>query len=123
MAIGAATWVLLTLVAQGPEHLAEPDPVDPSLAPAPPPAEPGMPELRGDCPEAETFQGTDVERAGWCAAQAGELKSMRTLANQALNADERSFRAHFLMGYVQHLGDVNLPNALFQRQQSQSFFI
>jgi pentatricopeptide repeat protein len=122
MGIGSATWVLLALMTQGQGHLAEPDPVDP-LAPAPPPAKPGMPELRGDCPEAETFQGTEVERAGWCAAQAGELKSMRTLANQALNADERSFRAHFLMGYVQHLGEGNLPKALFHLQQAETLFI
>lgn len=119
---GPAAILLLTLVAQGPEQLVEPEGVHPPTAP-PHPAVPGMPELNGDCPEAELFQGTAVERAAWCAAQRGEWKSMRTLANQALLADERSFRAHFLMGYVQHLGEGNLPKALFHLQRAEALFI
>ena len=90
-----------------------------------PPPRPGLPELDITCDAAEELGGTDLERAAWCAAAPprAEYVSARTLADKALAADERSFRAHFVMGYVQHLGEGNLPKALYHLERAEALFI
>lgn len=87
------------------------------------PAEPvpeGGPVIDASCPEAETFGGTEIERAAWCHARDGRWTSVRTLARRALQNDAKSFRAHYLMGLAQHLGEANLPKARFHLEEAEA---
>ncbi len=92
-------------------------------APVDNPAAAGMPTLDADCPDAEELEGTAVERAGWCALARAEFVSARTLADKALREDENSLRAHLLMGSAQHLGEGNLPKALYHLERAERLFI
>jgi hypothetical protein len=80
----------------------------------------GGPELRDDCPGAEVFGGSPVERAAWCHAREGRWASARTLARRALEARPDSPRAHYLMGLAQHLGEANLPKARFHLRRAEA---
>lgn len=91
--------------------------------PVPAPAPAGLPPLDDACPTAKSFGGSRVERAAWCASRRRRFVSMRTLANRALVEAPASFRAHFLMGYAQHLGEGNLPKALFHLEEAERNFI
>ena len=94
------------------------DPAPPGLA-----LPPGMPEVHTDCGGADAFGGSAVERGAWCLAQESKYVGVRTLADRALLDDERSFRAHYLMGVAQHLGEGNLPKALFHLQRAEQLFV
>ena len=83
----------------------------------------GMPEIRTDCRDAEAFGGTRIERGAWCLLKAKKYVGARTLAESSLIEDEDSFRAHYLLGTALHLGDGNLPKALFHLSKSESLFI
>lgn len=90
-----------------------------------PPAEAsqdGLPPMDPDCRGAEDFGGTELERAAYCAVIRGRFVSGRTLADRALEADPASFRAHFAMGYAQHIGEANLPKALFHLERAEEGF-
>ncbi len=95
---------------------------------APPPvgekkAETGMPELITGCAGADEFGGTELERAAWCHLQQNGYVAARTLADKALTADESSFRAHYLMGAAQHLGEGNLPKSLYHLERAERLFV
>jgi tetratricopeptide (TPR) repeat protein len=97
---------------------------DPGVPVAPAPAKGGMPAVDGSCDEAEALGGTTLERAAACAALSrGELVSARNLADRALKEDEGSYRAHFLMGYVQHLGEGNLPKSLNHLERAEKLLV
>jgi hypothetical protein len=125
--IGLASIASIALLA--PPLAAQEDPHPPSapldgmlpdLGPADPQSGNGMPEIRTDCPGAEDqFGGSDVEKAGFCLMMRSKWVSVRRLAEKALESDEHSFRGHYLMGIAQHLGEGNLPKALFHLQQAQ----
>jgi pentatricopeptide repeat protein len=89
----------------------------------------GMPELDTNCPLAGDLGGTDVERAAICFLERegpdGErhFVSTRTLAERALRDDARSFRAHYVMGVVQHQGEGNLPKSLHHLERAEQLFI
>ncbi len=115
------TALALMLAAQAP---LSGHPVDRELhLPGPPRADDGMPSIRPDCREAEIFGGTEVEQAALCYARSAEFVSARTLADQALRDNPRSFRAHYLMGIAQHHGEGNLPKALFHLETAEKLFI
>lgn len=86
-------------------------------------AEKGMPSNQADCPEAELFGGTPVEKAALCWTEKRKYVSARTLADKALRENPRSFRAHYLMGVAQHHGEGNLPKALFHLQRAEKLFV
>lgn len=87
----------------------------------------GMPELITDCAFAAEFGGTDLERAGWCVlgtpGDEQRYVQVRTLADQALRANPRSYRAHYLMGVAQHLGEANLPKSLFHLERAEELMV
>ncbi len=83
----------------------------------------GMPVANTDCGEAQIIGGTTHERAAACAIEAQEYVSARTWTEKALEEDPKSFRAHMLMGAVQHMGEGNLPKALFHLEQAEELFI
>lgn len=110
--------IALALVAQSP--------LNESAAPVTEPAPrlpDRLPDYDPDCRGVETFGGTDLERGSFCAAQNREYVTARTLADAALNADASSVRAHYLMGLAQHLGEGNLPKALFHLERAEQLFI
>lgn len=84
----------------------------------------GMPVMNTTCPGVEEFGGTPEERAGYCQLGDGSIPeqeryvAVRTWADKALRADPSSFRAHFLMGAAQHLGEGNLPKSLFHLERA-----
>jgi len=135
-----ATALVLALIAQGDPTVpvpemppaaelpeGEPEP-EGELAPSPSPSsEPvskdGLPVMNTTCPGVSEFEGTDEERAGFCQLMTCGVAqtcyvAVRTWADKALRANERSFRAHFLMGAAQHLGEGNLPKALFHLERA-----
>ena len=114
-----ALWVGPCVVAQLDADKVQGQP--PPQAPASVPA--GLPPLDDSCPTADAFGGSRVEQAAWCASRQRRFVSMRTLANRALVEAPTSFRAHFLMGYAQHLGEGNLPKALFHLEEAEKNFI
>lgn len=83
----------------------------------------GMPALDTDCRGAEDFGGSDLERAAYCELMMGRYVSARTLADKALVQNPDSFRAHFAMGYAQHLGEANLPKALYHLERAEQLFV
>lgn len=83
----------------------------------------GMPVVQTDCRGAEDFGGSDLELGAFCALMYGRYVSARTLADKALTQNPDSFRAHFAMGYAQHLGEANLPKALFHLERAEQLFI
>ena len=87
-----------------------------------PPAR-GMPEEITDCEDATILGGTASERAAACALRSQNYVSARTLADRALRQNAKSFRAHFLMGTAQHMGEGNLPKALFHLERAEQLFI
>lgn len=86
----------------------------------------GMPVMDTTCPGAEEFGGTPEERAGYCQLGDGSTTeqeryvAVRTWADKALRADPTSYRAHFLMGAAQHLGEGNLPKSLFHLERADA---
>ncbi|MEO1231964.1 MAG: hypothetical protein AAFZ18_23995 [Myxococcota bacterium] len=82
----------------------------------------GLPEVRGDCEQAELFGGTDIERSAFCALRKDEFVSARSLARAAVEAEAESFRAHYLLGAVQHRGEGNLPKALRHLDRAENLF-
>lgn len=77
--------------------------------------------LSPDCYNAEAFGGTLTERRAFCLLGDDDRRiSMRRLAERALREDPRSYRAHFLMGYVQHVGETNLPRALYFLERAEA---
>ncbi len=94
-------------------------------SPPPPKVEEGrgMPQVSGDCAGGERFGGSSLERAAYCQLKNRRFVSARTLADRALKVNEASFRAHYLMGVAQHLGEGNLPKALFHLERAESLFI
>lgn len=82
-----------------------------------------LPNVSPVCDGAEFFGGTTIERSAFCATRRKEYVSARTLANEALNQNERSIRAHYLMGETQHLGEGNLPKALFHLEEAERLFL
>ena len=105
--------------AQRPDHPAAPDV---SEAPNAPQGR-GLPTFDTACDDATILGGTDNEKAAACAVWAQKFVSARTLADRALRANERSFRAHYLMGAAQHMGEGNLPKALFHLETAERLFI
>lgn len=89
----------------------------------------GMPEVVTDCRYAEEFGGTPIERGAFClltrVGPDGErgFVGARTLADRALREDPGSFRAHYLMGYVQHQGEGNLPKAAHHLERALALFV
>jgi len=82
-----------------------------------------MPVLDASCPEAEGFGGTLEERAALCLAKRNEFVSARSLASHILDATPDSIRGHLVMGYAQHLGEANLPKALFHLEAAEKGLI
>jgi tetratricopeptide (TPR) repeat protein len=86
----------------------------------------GMPVMDTTCPGADEFGGTPEERAGYCQLGDGSIPeqeryvAVRTWADKALRADATSYRAHFLMGAAQHLGEGNLPKSLFHLERADT---
>ncbi|MEQ8272587.1 MAG: hypothetical protein RMA76_40975 [Deltaproteobacteria bacterium] len=117
--MSALPYVLALFVAQSP--LTEPAaPVD---TPEPKPKKKHLPDYEPDCRGSEMFGGTDLERGAYCAAQRREYVTTRTLANEVLNRDADSIRGNYLMGLAQHLGEGNLPKALFHLNHAEQVFI
>ncbi|MCK6550375.1 tetratricopeptide repeat protein [Myxococcota bacterium] len=89
----------------------------------------GLPDLSTTCARAEEFGGTELERAAFCFLQEygpeGERRfvSARNLADRAIRADPQSFRAHYVMGVVQHQGEGNLPKSLYHLERAEQLFI
>jgi len=83
----------------------------------------GMPEIDVTCRDAEAFGGSKVEKGAWCLLSKKKYIGARTLAGSALLKDEDSFRAHYLLGTALHLGDGNLPKALYHLTKSESLFV
>lgn len=80
--------------------------------------------LSPDCHNAESFGGSLTERRAFCLMGDDDRRiSMRRLAERALREDPRSFRAHFLMGYVQHVGEMNLPRALYYLELAEALLV
>ncbi len=80
--------------------------------------------LSPDCFGAEAFGGTLTERRAYCLMSDDDKRiSMRRLAERALREAPRSFRAHFLMGFVQHVGEMNLPRALFYLERAEKLLV
>ncbi len=113
-----------------PDGLLQGDKVPRSAAPSPSPSLPaGLPPVVTDCASAAEFGGTELERAGYCQLQNfaapdhERYVGVRTFADRALLENPRSFRAHFLMGIAQHLGEANLPKALFHLEQADELLV
>ena len=83
----------------------------------------GMPEIDVNCRDAEAFGGTKVEKGAWCLLAKKKYIGARTLASSAVLQDSDSFRAHYLLGTALHLGDGNLPKALYHLNKSEKLFI
>lgn len=80
--------------------------------------------LSPDCYNAEAFGGTLTERRAFCLMSDDARRiSMRRLAERALRENPESFRAQFLMGYVQHVGEMNLPRALYYLEQAEKLLV
>ena len=82
----------------------------------------GLPEVHGDCEQAESFGGSELERGAFCQLRSRRYASVRTLARKALEVDPLGYRALFLLGAAQHRGEGNLPKALRQLQQAERSF-
>ena len=100
-----------------------PEPGHDDLAPPPPERPRGQPQQIDDCDEARLLGGTPKERAAACAMRSYRFIDGRTFAAAALEANPDSFRAHYLMGVAQHLGEANLPKALNHLEQAETLFI
>ena len=83
----------------------------------------GMPEIQTHCRDADAFGGTRLERGAWCLLRQKKYIGARTLAEGTLLANPESFRAHYLMGTSLHLGDGNLPKALYHLSKGETLFI
>lgn len=83
----------------------------PAPAPAPTPEEIA-------CKGAEALGGTPLEKAALCAGQAGHFAKARSWAERALVADRDSYRAQYLIGWIQHQGEGNLPKARFHLERA-----
>lgn len=84
--------------------------------------EAGLPTGHTRCEGAEAFGGTELEQKAYCADRESQFVSARTLAGQVLKSAPNSFRAHYVMGHAQHLGEANLPKALFHLDAAQAGF-
>ncbi len=82
----------------------------------------GLPVGHAGCEDAESFGGTELERKAYCAGRDSHFVSARTLAEQVLEVSPNSFRAHYVMGNAQHLGEANLPKALFHLHAAEAGF-
>ncbi len=96
----------------------------PALARAQPAREDGrgLPELDDGCEQAELFGGTRIERAAFCAMIEEAFVSARSLARRALDEDRTSYRAHYLLGVVQHRAESNLPKSLHHLERARAGF-
>ena len=103
--------------AQRPDYPEAPDLADKERAAR------GMPEEVTDCDDAKILGGTKTERAAACALRLQSYVSARTLADRALRENPNSIRAHLLMGTAQHMGEGNLPKALFHLERAEKRFI
>lgn len=70
------------------------------------------------CEFAEPFGGSRLERAALCAGHAGRFVKARRWAELALKAAPKGYRAHYLVGWVQHQGEGNLPKARYHLEQA-----
>lgn len=114
----AATVLLALLVGQTPLSESSAPQVEPKA-----PSKPRLPEVETDCRGSESFEGTDLERGAFCAATKMEYVTARTLANEVLRRDPDSIRGHYVMGLAQHLGEGNLPKALFHLGRAEDIFV
>ncbi len=115
-----AVAILALLVGQTPLSESSAPEVEPTPKPI---AKKHIPDYETDCRGSDLFGGTDLELGAFCAAQKMEYVTARTLANEVLNRDVDSIRGHYVMGVAQHLGEGNLPKALFHLGRAESVFI
>lgn len=118
--VGGLPAIPARLLAQRPD---DPRVEPPTPAPSSQPARRGLPPLDEQCVEGQMFGGSAAEQAAACALGVNRFVSARSLAEEALEANDESFRAHYLMGAVQHLGEGNLPKALFHLERAERLFI
>ncbi|MBI2375606.1 MAG: hypothetical protein HYV07_16545 [Deltaproteobacteria bacterium] len=115
--------VLVARVALADESGPRIDPSERPPAARSAPQKEGMPELVTECSGSEEFGGTELERGGYCLALSEKYVSLRTVVGRALELDPGSFRAQYLAGVAQHLGEGNLPKALAHLHRAEELFV
>ncbi len=118
MIVGACVASARPATAQRPEH-----PTVPNLEDRTETEERGLPPEITTCDDAKILGGTRTEQAAACALKMQSYVSARTFADRALRENERSFRAHLFMGVTQHMGEGNLPKALYHLERAETLFI
>lgn len=63
----------------------------------------------------------DEERA-WAEARDGHHIEARELAESVIRTNRRSFKAHFVLGFVHHYGEANFARALYHHNSALAYF-
>lgn len=78
-------------------------------------------EMEGQGLSDELGAHLDEERA-WSEAQAGRHIKAREIAESVIRVNPRSFRAHFVLGWVHHYGEANFARALYHHNSALAYF-